>query len=71
MKIYTPIRLLKSGIITLVLSLVVLGGLACTTATLIQLDDEQLVLQDLPHGQQAEIKSNPITKVAIRVQVKD
>ncbi len=34
MKIYAPIRLLKSGIITLVMLLVVSGGLACTTADL-------------------------------------
>ena len=46
-------------------------ALAVNNATRIKLHDEQRMLQDLPHGQKVEIKYNPITKVAIHVQVKD
>ncbi len=45
--------------------------LEVNNATRIKLHDEQRTLQDLPVGQIVEIKYNPITKVAIRVEVED
>ena len=45
--------------------------LEVNNATRIKLYDEQRTLQDLPVGQIVEIKYNPITKVAIRVEVED